>query len=53
MLSGINFIICKILLCKSTVMQNHVIEVKVAVLWDEYHALWLIGTWMLLRSLLS
>jgi len=25
-------------------MQNHVIEVKVAVLWDEHRAAWLIGT---------
>jgi hypothetical protein len=36
-----------ILLCKSTVMQNHVIEVNVAVLWGEYRAVWLIDTWTL------
>jgi len=41
------------ILRKSTVMLNHVIEVKVTVLWGEHRAVWLIGTWMLLRSLLS
>jgi len=33
-----------ILLRKSTVMQNHEIEVNVAVLWGEHRAVWLIGT---------
>ena len=34
-------------------MQNHVIEVNVAVLWGEHRAVWLVGIWMLLRSILS
>jgi len=34
-----------ILLRKSNVMKNHVIEVSVAVLWGEKHSVWLIDTW--------
>jgi len=38
LLSQRNFVICVILLSKGTVMQNHVIEVKVSVLWGEHRA---------------
>jgi len=44
LLSQNNFVIHMILLRKGSVMPNHVIEVKVAVLWGELHAVWLIGT---------
>ena len=39
-----NFVIFMILLGKDTLKQNHVIEVKFAVLWGELRAGWLLGT---------
>jgi len=42
-----------ILLRKSTVMVNHVIEVRVALLCGKKYAIWLIGTWTYQGSLPS
>jgi len=42
-----------VLLRKGAVMQNHVIEVNVAVFWGEHHAVSLIGTWTFQGSLPS
>jgi len=40
LLSQRNFVIHMILLRKGAVMQNHVTEVNVAVLWGELRAVW-------------
>jgi len=47
------FVLYMIFLPKNTGMQNHVIEVKVAVLWGEHLAVWLIGTSTFQESLPS